>query len=164
VKKAPVSEAFPLIQRILEQDENALEAMKAREAALEEQLARVHAEIGKADEREKTEAALQCAQGEREAAEADLSKRKELLAQVKLREPEIETLRAKAQALEAQLPDYDDLEKKRTGLRERRAEQAALSRRKIRMEEDVAAAQGELQALNAEQASLENAGQQRERL
>ena len=163
-KKAPVSEAFPLIQRILEQDEKTLEAMKEQEAALEEQLARVHAEIGKADEREKTEAALRCAQEEREAAEADLSKRKELLAQVKLREPEIETLRAKAQALEAQLPDYDDLEKKRTGLRERRAEQEALSRRKVRMEEDVAAAQGELQALNAEQASLENAGQQRERL
>ncbi len=163
-KRAPVSEAFPLIQRILEQDEKTLETMKVREAGLEEQLARIHAEIGKADDRERTEAALKDAQTERETAEADLSKRKEQLEQVKRTEPEIEKLRAKAQALEAQLPDYDDLEKKRTMLQERKAEQEAVSRRKVRMEEDLAIVNRELQEMNAEQASLENAGQQLERL
>ena len=163
-RKAPVSEAFPLIQRLLEEDDEALRTLNDREVGLEEQLGLIHTDIGKAQARERAEAALKIAQGEAEAAEADWLQQKAKVDGAKLAEPEIGSLRAKIQTLEAQLPDYDILERKRAALEKTRAEAERLSRGKDRHEAECAAAQAELQALNAERAALEGAGQQRERL
>ncbi len=163
-RKRPFSDAFGIVEDLIEQDRGALSQAAGAEEALEGQLAEVNAALGRADARARTEAALQAAREECTAAETALQAQGEARQAAKAAEPEIEGLKTKIHALEAQLPDYDAREEKRTLLDAKQREQAAAAQRKEKAAADLDIVTDRLAALKTERAGLENAGQQRERL
>ena len=163
-KKLPFSDAFGIVRALMDLDEQALSRAGAEEAALEQELGRVNASMGRADARARTEAALKTAEAEQAAAQAELAQREAAREQAKAAAPRIEGLKTQIGALEAQLPDYDAREEKRSLLQARGREQAAAAKKKAQAEAELTALTAKLGALKAERAALDSAGQQRERL
>ena len=163
-RQRPFSDAFGIVEGIIAEDERAFLQVTGAEEVLEAQLAEVNAALGKADARERTEAALQAAREETEAAKAALQAQDEARTKAKAAEPEIEELKTKIHALEAQLPDYDAREEKQALLNAKQREKTATAQRQEKAAADLQTVTARLAALKTERAGLENAGQQRERL
>ena len=162
--KLPFSDAFKIVQTLIRQDELAMEGLGSEVTALEEQLGKVNASIGKAEARAKAEASLKDAKKELEFEKTELAKCDAALSRAKETEPKIESLKALISSLEALLPEYDALEQKKTDLRKKREEKESTLRRKENTEKDLSDITVQLTALKEERSSLENAGQQKERL
>ena len=162
--RLPMPEVEELADRLIRQDQRLQQEAAERLAETEERLEEISRELGKAEAREKAEEELEQAKaaltacGEKLAAAA---KRQRLQQEKK---PEAKKLQEEAARIRADFPGYQELEDKERLLRE---PEKALTKGKEAQQElqDKQERQARLLAgMKEEQAKLERAGEQRERL
>ena len=160
----PMGEALTLLEQLVEKDETAMERIGKELSDLDGMLGTVNAQLGKAEELEKTRAALQSTETELLRESEVLRALEEKKEEAARMQPEADRLGTAAAALEAQLPDYDAMEQ----MREERQRTARRAEEEKTGLEKAAAAQAELTARletrKAEQKTLESAGAQKEML
>ncbi len=169
VKKAregllPVSEAVTLIRGLLEKDGEALTAVQRGIGEAERELAEINRNLGILEAREKTKQALDKArQGIAEESEKN-QKLKTAFEEASAKLPEKERLSEEKAKIEAEYPRYTALAALEQQIRETAAE---IEAGKKKLESDLEKnrqSQAELSLLQKEYASLENAGEGRERM
>lgn len=163
-KKRPLSDVFPIVETLIERDGQTQKRLEQEAMELDGHLAEVNASIGKAEERERTELDLQTAEAELRLVKEELLKQEGLRQKAKEAEPEIEQLRKQVQSLEERLPDYETREKKLETLARSRNEQKTTEQKKTELEDGIRSFGIRLKTLKEERASLEKAGQEKERL
>ena len=152
--KIPVEEAVLLLGRLGEADEAELEKVSRESEALEEELGRINADLGRAEEIDRNAAALKTALEDRESALKKQSASKEALDRAMERQPEGDRFGEEAAALTERLPEYAAREEARTRLNSLRTDIA----------EKKAACAGDEAALTARTEKLEAAKKLRDGL
>ena len=152
VKKAkdnqlPMEEILSLLAGLIEADEREYERVAAQGAELEQALSEITRRLTRAEEQQKTEAALKKAQAELEAEECRLPELQNKLAEEEQKQPAIEAAAEDIAALRAELPDYRSLD-------EQKALYAALVDAIAELERQTAKTGGEIESLGAERDRL----------
>ena len=160
----PVSEAFPLLEQLIAQDEEAREAAEKRKKALDDRLGELSGTIQKAEELAKWTADLQQAEEEFTEQEARVSRLKEALEAAKAGQPEIDALTDELAALSAQLPDYQKLDALRKEQREAARELEEAKTDRDAAEKQRQAGQEALEARRDERKDLADAGERKAQL
>lgn len=160
----PLPEAIVLLEDMISRDRKTQEAAAAEISVLEEALQEINAAIGKAEEAEKTALALAAAEKELKAAEAQLAELTAAANEARARGPEAERMAAAAAALEAQLPAYDEREKRKAEAQELRLRRQTEEKQNERDRQALDECSQRLTKLRAERLALENAGEQKQRL
>ena len=120
--KLPFRETVELIEILLEQDEAADREYRRRLDGLEEQLTRVSALLGKAEEQQNTRQRLEEARRQQAALESRLSAARAALEAQQEKIPQREALAKELAALEAELPRYRELTEAQAALAQERAQ------------------------------------------
>lgn len=162
VKKAKsnqlsMEEVLALLERLIGEDDTAYQLALERGTALEQALNEITKRLTRAEEQQKTEAALQKAQQELAAQQPrlpELQSRWETAAQNK---PLIESSVAAVAAIRAELPDYQKLDEKKARAKALGASIAALIEKLGRTEEEMKILQAERERLHGELEALESA-------
>ena len=160
----PMSDAFPLLERLIAQDEEAQAETGKRTQVINDRMEVLNGIIQKAEEIEKWTASLQKAEKEFEEQEAQVSQMKQAWNQAKESQTEMDSLTGELAALSAQLPDYRRLDGLRKEQQEtaRQLAQAEADRRTAQDKRQ--AGQEALEAKRTERKALEDAGVNKERL
>ena len=163
-RQLPMSEAFLVLEQLIDEDQKSFSALGDELTDCNKKLETVNSNLGKVEQAEKTAIALEQAKADSEAAAKKLSALSEALLQAKSREEDAAKLAKAAAALEALFSEYDAQE----------ALQKELNDHEKLLMDERAAKEGEENALKAqiilveglkkEKASLEDAGEQKERL
>ena len=152
----PMEEVLELLDWLVERDTELLGRSGDRLSSLDAELGLLNAKLGRAEELEKAEQAL-------EKTRVDLEKATEKQKTL-ARQPEADRLAAEAAALETLLPEYDTREKT---LRERRNTELQLQAEKKTLQKDGDVLDTNIrqtEQLQTERKTLETAGAQREAL
>ena len=160
----PMPETTELLAQLTAQDEKAAASLAEASAALSEQLQQINTELGKAQEAQKAAAELKRAEEAAGEAGRKLGLLAEALEKVRGGQETAEKCGEGAAALEAMLPEYDQRDqltsqRKAAGLSYQRA-----SAENKRTQEKLQALSGTLEQLKAEQRTLAQAGEEKERL
>lgn len=160
----PLGETPELVERLLHQDRELDENLQKEKAGIRLKLEEISAALGKAAELEKLEEELSQAREQLEEKKAALEQCRLRMEEEHARRPEREALQRETAALEAEMPRYgkwqelmQEYEHAQGQLKQENQIRQELTRR----EEDLGKAAVQLKE---EQRSLENAGEQRERL
>jgi len=162
--RAPMSEAFELLEKLCEKDEAELEGFAAERDALERESRTLSQLFGRAEELERAKQYLEKAKMQQAEVEEKLTELNEALAAALENKELIEKLTQDMAALEAQFDDYDA----RDGLLTQKAKIASdIETEKAQARNDKATLEQEREkaaGLKEELSSLEGAGERRERL
>lgn len=162
--RMPAEEVPPLLEQIIAGEETAAAKTDSELAEADEKLKGVLTALSRAEERCRIASALAAAQQKRSMEQEKLAALAEEQRDAEAKKPQSEALSRQIAALEATLPDYDNLEQKRN---EMRALQQKLKEKQVgysRLQAQQKAAEEALIALKAEHTALENAGAEIERL
>ena len=162
--RLPMPEVEELADRLIRQDQRLQREAAERLAETEERLEEISRELGKAEAREKAEEELEQAKAALAACGEKLAAAEKRLKTEREREPEAKRLQEEAVRIRADFPGYQELEDKERLLRKTEEE---LTKGKDAQQElqDKQERQARLLAgMKEEQARLESAGEQRERL
>lgn len=160
----PTGEAFQILEQLIGQDRKSLSALGEELSRCNKKLETVNSNLGKVEQAEQAAATLEKAKADSEAAEKKLGELSTALHQAKSREEDAEKLAKAAAALEALFSQYDALESLQETLDQ---DEKKLTDEQAAKEKDEKALQAQidhLDALKKEKASLEDAGEQKERL
>lgn len=159
-----MSEAVTLIRGLLEKDGEALTAVQRDIGEAEQELAKINMNLGILEAREKTKQALDKArQGIAEESEKN-QKLKTAFGEAAAKLPEKEMLSEEKAKIEAEYPRYTALAALEQQIREAAAEIEAGEKKLESDQQKNTQSQAELSLLQKEYASLENAGEGRERM
>ena len=160
----PLNETLELLQALIDRDSQTHQTVTQAIGVLDGQLEEVLAQLGRATELEKTAAALAQARKTRETTETDLTRLTQALTQARVQLPESEVLTGRIAALEAQFPDYAAREQ----IAKNKGDLESQRRREVRDQEqdqeNLDLMTRRLESLKTQQAALEQAGAQKERL
>lgn len=162
--RLPMPEAEELADRLIRQDQRLQREAAERLAETEERLEEISRELGKAEAREKAEEELEQAKAALAACGEKLAAAEKRLKTEREREPEAKRLQEEAVRIRAELPGYQELEEKERLLRETKKELTDGRNAQGRLEEKQEKQARLLAGMKEEQAKLESAGEQRERL
>ena len=109
----PVSDVNDLLERLIGQDQDLIAQYTADAADNEGKISELTAEISKVRAQKKTEVSLEKHRRELQEAVPELERRKNALSEARKNEPEIAELGSRISARKAELPDYDELDRKR---------------------------------------------------
>jgi exonuclease SbcC len=160
----PVEEIVALVKKLLAQDEALSDAYEAEEKQLTEKIDAINAVLTKAETQKKTEDSLKQATEDLQAAKPKLEEAKTALDAQKIRQVETEGLSKDIAAIEAELPDYAELDEKKSAL-ENVAK--AIGIKECEVEEKAKLLQtqaSEIETLKAEQAGLASVGEKKAKL
>ena len=160
----PMEEVLELLVRLVERDTELLGRSGDRLSDLDAELGLLNAKLGRAEELEKAEQALEKTRVDLEKAAEKQKTLDTALAEAVARQPEADRLAAEAAALETLLPEYDAREKT---LRERRNTELQLQAEKRTLQKDGDVLDTNIrqtEQLQTERKTLETAGAQREAL
>lgn len=169
VKKAqagslPIKDALELVEILVQRDDSLLEALTQQIVVLDQQLAEIHARIGKAGEYEKREKSLAAArQREQEQIALREQKKRELREQEEKKERQ-ESLQREIVQLEQERAEYDRLEEICRSEQETRERLKSIRKTVQMKEEQIKKSKIALEGYRKEQAGLVNVGKQRETL
>ena len=160
----PVEDIVALVKKLLEQDEALSDAYDAVEKQLNEKIDAINAAITKAETQKKTEDSLKQATADLQTALPKLEEAKTALDAQKIRQVEAEGLGKDIAAIEAELPDYAELDEKKNAL-ENGANAIGIKEREVEDKAKLLQAQAsEIEALKAEQAGLASVGEEKVKL
>ncbi len=162
--KLPIEDVTALIENLIQQDKNVAMLMDAKLKAIEQRLETVNANIGKAEEYIKAKNNLDICQKELQLNIPNRKRKKQLLEDEKAKQPYREKLEQKIALVESELPEYKRLEDAKSLLLSVEANIAAQQRQYKFNAEKLKSLTEKMEILKTEQKSLENAGEQRERL
>ena len=162
--RLPMPEVEELADRLIRQDQRLQREAAERLAETEERLEEISRELGKAEAREKAEEELEQAKAALAACGEKLAAAEKRLKTEREREPEAKRLQEEAVRIRAELPGYQELEEKERLLRETKKELTDGRNAQGRLEEKQEKQARLLAGMKEEQAKLESAGEQRERL
>ena len=160
----PIPEVIILAERMITQDADAEAGLDAALSEAEKQLGQVDARLGAAGEYEKNEAALMQSAGELKLRREQLVNLRENFERHKAEQPECEALSGQAALLDEELGRYDELEGKKAeylALTEKHKAQLQLHDRRT---SDLEKYRAKLERLKEEQKTLQDVGEQREKL
>ena len=160
----PVSDVVDLLERLLEKDVAAHDQVGKEASELESQLSETDAALGRTDELEKARDGLEAAEREEKTALDVCEQRKAERDAAAARQPEADRIGTEIAAIETLLPDYEAREKKQDDLTELRTKLSDKTAAHIADCESLNDKNAELEALQEEDRSLENAGKDKERL
>lgn len=162
--KLPMAEVMELLEKLLEQDAAEEGILGRKRAALEENLKKVNANIGKAEEYEKTKNSLEeIKEQEKETAEK-LARAEETFREEEAKKGQREEIKKRLTLLEQELPEYDRLEQLRGNVRELEENLEREKKEASEKEQAIGEEQKSLDEWKEERSSLEHAGEKRERL
>ena len=147
-----------LLGRILEKDENLLEEIAGEEKILDEQIGELDRLIGKAGEQEKAKKDLEAAGKEKKEQTGVLDILKQTLEREKEGGPETERKITELGKIRDELPEYDKLDRQRTGIAESERQHRTGADRKEQLKKACVNIQNELESFRNEQAVLKSAG------
>lgn len=162
--RAPIADVVELLGLLIEKDRSALDQVEQEETKLDYRLGVIHAALGRAEELEKARKNLEAAEQEKKTALDNCSRCEEAYASASARRVEADQIGADIASIETRLPDYEARETRQRDLWSLRS---LLQERTTTHTEDcesLAKKTSELEAMQAEQRSLEKAGEDRERL
>lgn len=162
--KLPMAEVAKLLEKLLEQDAAAEETLNRELAGLEENLAKVNANIGKAEEYERTENSLRELKGQEEEKKQNLAQAEKTFQEEKEKKGRQEEIQKQLTLLEQELPEYHKLEQLREGIRELEGNLEIEKKEAARKQQAIEDEQECLDDLKKERRSLEHAGEKKERL
>ena len=160
----PMSDALPLLDTLISQDMEALHGLDRESEGLGKQLEEVNTLLAKAEEAEKTAAALASVQQQYGDAKERQDKLTQAVSKAKARQPEADAFAKDAAALEALLPEYDARERLKAELESCRG---LLKKEIFESENEKKSLDLQIERLNAlreERKALERAGEDKERL
>ena len=160
----PVAEVVSLIGEIIDADNEKCKLYEKERETIDRKLAELNTQLGKAEQLEKTKAAL-------ERAKADLvivQSKREIAAvefeSAKAAYPEIKDLQSRAAVIENELPDYDKLDGLRNQASRETMELSKISKDLEMVRKKAADQQTEIENLKTEYTALEGAGEKRAEL
>ncbi|MBQ8408648.1 MAG: SMC family ATPase [Clostridia bacterium] len=159
-----LEEVLALAEDLIARYEKEYENVSLRISGIEEQLATVNANLGKAEEYEKAKASLISANSELEEKEKLLSEANLALEAERAKQPEKEQIELNFARISAELPQYDEhvrLTDQYAALDKALTEKRALRENALRCEAEL---QDQIGRLKAENESLADAGAEKERL
>ena len=159
--EVPVSEAFPLLEQLIAQDEAAQTRVKERIQVLNEKLETLNGIIQKAQELASWTASLHQAEQAHQEKGEQVSALKEVWAKAQESRPEIDRLTGELASLAAQLPDYRKLDALRKQQKKEAGQLTQAEKDLQTAREQQQAGREALEARRAERRSLENAGENR---
>ncbi len=109
----PTEEVLRLLDTLVQQDEELSARYKAEEECLGKETAELQKKIAQAQAYQRTETILKTAQNELPEALEAMSRAEKTLAEETARQPERDSVDKKIALLEAELPNYDELSRKR---------------------------------------------------
>ena len=160
----PTSEVLQLLDILLAEDADALDALTIRLTQTEQEMEAISALLVQADNRNRTQKALDDCRANQVTAAAQLARLHDALITQQALLPQQEELRSKIAALQLTLPDYDRLETLSAQLAAQRSSlhgAEATCEASTRSRERLSA---ELELLQAERLQLESVGIQKEKL
>ncbi len=159
-----IEDVLELIEKLLEQDKQAEAEVAKKMRETETLLTNVVATLAKGEEQEKAQKNLKLSLDSRTEMFEDFEKAKTELEAEKARKPEQEKLAKQIAAIEAELEKYDELEASlcKAETLDKTLEKDNLTLEQTAKSEEVLTQT--IQALKAEQKSLEGAGEQKEKL
>ena len=160
----PMSDALPLLDTLISQDREVLRGLDTESENLGKQLEEVNTLLGKAEEAEKTAAALATAQQQFGAAKERLNELTETVSKAKARQPEADAFAKNAAALEALLPDYDARERLKAELTSCQESLKNEDSEREKGKKSLDSQSERLDTLREERKTLEKAGEDKERL
>ena len=157
----PVPELLPLLDRLTEEDAEALdrarESLRLEEKAAEE----LTALLSREEEQRRTRQAEETARRELETLQPRSESLRQAWETCRARLPEAEEFTGRAEQLKALLPAYDTLDRRQAEIRLSRSRLDAQQLQLRELEASAAARAGELEALRAERKELDRAGEDR---
>lgn len=160
----PPAEVPELLDALLREDEALQAELKGRFDALHREIEQLAARQKSAETRRETEKSLERKRTEEKALGDKSDTLRARLDAARATKPQRERLERAAASIEAQLPDYDELERESTALT---GEQSALETARTARDtaqQSVGDTADALEALRAERGTLENASAEKERL
>ena len=163
-KELPLAETLLVLQKLIEQDTAAEKALEQHKAALDKQLEKINADLGRLEACEKAEAAIEqnkiafLAETQRHAALQQAYETQKAAA------PEQEKLAREKAVLEAELPRYADVQEREKALAASQKTLAKAEEEQAKKKEQSAWDKEALEKLRAERKSLENAGETKQLL
>lgn len=107
--KLPAGETLSLLDKLITQDEEAMQAVEAEQAKVDDRLQKLDRMLQDAETRTKTERKKQSLQAQIQSAEETLNGKKFAAEEAKARLPKAEELKKQKTRLEQQLPEYEGL-------------------------------------------------------
>ncbi|MDO4544250.1 MAG: SMC family ATPase [Clostridia bacterium] len=169
VKKAkngqlPVEDTLILLNKLLEQDELQSKVYKAAEEKLTESINTISEAITKAETQKKTETSLNRASAELLKAQPKLEAAKVALDAEKERQTETEKIGQSIAAIRAQLPDYTELDSKKSSLAATIKSIKSMERETREKEDALQTHMSNIEELKREQVKLASVGEEKAKL
>ncbi len=161
--KLPMEETLLLIDRLLQQDRETEQAAKAQMREVEQQRRKVHEDLTRAGEIEKTRKALVQAEQSLKEKEMLLETRKSAWERENAQKSLQEKLQEQITTLQNVLPQYEELDRNRKNLKTVKKQQDAAGDALLNLQEGIQNRKDELEDLRKEQKRLEDAGANLER-
>lgn len=160
----PIEDVQQLLQALISQDAQAEQACTEQEQAVERELETVTMQLTQAGEQSKIQRSMQAAETRLQEEEPRLLQCQARLEQTSARQPEAQQLQRQIAALEAELPGYTELEEKKRALAAAGQAVEAAAREQKEKTAQLGRLSQELEGLNQERQSLEQAGETLARL
>ena len=160
----PTKEVMELLEKLLEEDEKAYEALDQELGRLGKETEQVVAELTKATAYQQAKQSLAQQQTAEEEQKKRLAELEKALAAAQDTEEEQETIAKQITTLETLLPSYEMLEQKSRELVRQKREQERVQTAQDTAEERSGALEEELKGLRQERQALENIGAEKEKL
>lgn len=162
--KLPMADVMELLGKLLEQDLAAEETLSQELAGLADNLAKVNANIGKAEEYEKAENSLEEARKQEKEASLQLEQAEKAFRQEEEKKPRQEEIQKQMTLLEQELPEYDTLEQFHKDIRKRIKELETAKKEAAEKQQAFEEERKCLEEMKKERTSLDHAGEKKERL
>lgn len=160
----PIRDTVELMEKLVGQDLQEEERLGGKLRLLEEELAKVNARIGKAEEREKARESLEQLRREEEENSALLRERREALDQEEERKVRQEEIKRESALLEQELPEYDRHSRLAKEIEELAGRLLADQDKALEDGRRAEKLRAQLESLRKEQLDLSGAGEQKEKL
>lgn len=160
----PPAEVPELLEALLREDEARQAELKGRFDALNREIVQLAARQQSAETRRETAKSLERKRAEEKAHVDKADTLRARLDEARATKPERERLEKAAVSIEAQLPDYDELERESTALTGAQSALETACAVRDTAQQSVGETATALEALRAERGTLENASAEKERL